>query len=436
MQASERWPIIELRVTVSRVGKAMAYASAVDAPIDFTLLHPSPPSSRPPLPLIEQDGPVLKRLQTLSSSRTGGRSTSYAYAIGPPETSGVHTYRFKNISGLPTCVGVLSADALEGLNLSPPSSLSGGASVSSPSPSPSPPSQSLLPSTGLPPPTHRLTDGPPEAIRCALAVAAWASGRVVAGTQPSGLRPLSASETDVARPTAEVLTLRLKLLPGGEGKLELYRGTKLLHELPNVLRYLPPNTPLCPFVALLSPGDSVTVDHQIIVRKELQGLDRKKWASAILEGLQVVDRVHRSSSLDAPPSLTLPSLLSYLQARLPLPQRLPHNIYTYILHIHVIYVLCIISICHPFLSPCPLPSHPPSPCLTGVVPLHLVCLPRGGPFIRAARPPAVLLPLAALPPVSGGGRRDGLRRHHPRHHGTQARRRHTSPQAGTEGSDW
>lgn len=371
-------------MTVSRVGKAMAYASAVDAPIDFTLLHPSPPSSRSPLPLIEQDGPVLKRLQTLTSSRTGGRSTSYAYAIGPPETSGVHTYRFKNISGLPTCVGVLSADALEGLNLSPPSSLSGGASVSSPSPSPSP--SSLLPSTGLPPPTHRLTDGPPEAIRCALAVAAWASGRVVAGTQPSGLRPLPASETDVARPTAEVLTLRLKLLPGGEGKLELYRGTKLLHELPNVLRYLPANTPLCPFVALLSPGDSVTVDHQIIVRKELQGLDRKKWASAILEGLQVVDRVHRSSSLDAPPSLTLPSLLSYLQARAPLTQRLTHR---YDLYTYYIY--------HPSLSSPP--SLPPSPLTPPPSPLHRslpspprrptaswTCYPSCAPACRPAAP--------------------------------------------------
>jgi hypothetical protein len=283
-QASERWPIIEMRVTISRVGKAMAYATAVDAPLAFTLLNPSstddPDPNRPPLPLLEQDGSVLKRLPNhLSSSRSGGRSTSYAYAIGPPETSGVHTYRFKNISGLPTCCGVLSGDALE-------------------------------PPTSIP---RLITGGPPENLRCALAVAAWASGRVCAGTQPQGLRPVLTTETDVARPTAEVLTLRLKLVPGSEGKLELYRGTKLMYELSNVLRYVPANTPLCPFVALLSAGDCVTVDHQLIVRKELQGLDRKKWASRILEGLQVVDRVHRSSSLEAPPSLTLPSLLSYLQ---------------------------------------------------------------------------------------------------------------------------
>jgi hypothetical protein len=101
------------------------------------------------------------------------------------------------------------------------------------------------------------------------------------------------------------------------------------------------------------------------VRKELQGLDRKKWASAILEGLQVVDRVHRSSSLDAPPSLTLPSLLSYLQARASSPQRLshPHIHVTYTYDIRIIYFLftCNISIPPIPLPPSPLSPHPPLP---------------------------------------------------------------------------
>lgn len=276
-QASERWPIIELSVTISRVGKALASATAVDAPLAFTLLGDqhsllSQDGGSASPPMLQQEGSLIRRLPSLSR---GGRSTSYAYAVGPGETAGVHTYRFKAITGLPTCCGLVSGDVLE--------------------PSPA-----------------RLTRGPPESLRCALAVAAWASGRVCAGVQPQGLQAL-ALETDATRASSEVLTLRLKLVAGSEGRLELFRGTKLVYELSHVLRYLPAGTPVHPFVAMLAGGDSVTVDHQLIVRKELQGLDRKKWATRILETVLLIDRLHRESSLEPPRLLSLPGLLSYLQ---------------------------------------------------------------------------------------------------------------------------
>jgi len=235
-QNSDKYPLVQL-VTEATGGSPSGPTNAATLPVNFVV---QPPGEHSPFETTDQPLHSLKRKKP-DSERPETRVVGYAYAVDAPGIrDGDHIYRFEGLGNLSTVVGLVTSDVVTG----------------------------------------GLMKGPSTTWEGKMILTVQGCGQVYVSTPSGGRRRISYDQATQPFRKEEKLEVKVSLATG-TSDLELLREGKPIYSFPHLGRLLPPGVVLHPFVGLLLPESSVTLDHKLYMATNDEDTLRQ-WAVSAL----------------------------------------------------------------------------------------------------------------------------------------------------------